>query len=202
MRKAINGGRHGHASVGMAPDLSATATIQPLFRHWKAASRSVNMEGDCCRSGGCERRSKRGMPHPHTTEPQMHEKSNLAGLVSGLILAMAVAARADDWGDLPFAEGPFRPTLQSLEQYRCPQWFRDAKFGIWAHWGPQAVPMDGDGYAGGIYQEGSKHYEHLLKNYGHPSKFGYKDIIALWKAEKWDPDRLMGLYKKAGARIS
>ena len=130
----------------------------------------------------------------------MRDKRNFAGSVLGLVLAMAVAARAEDRGDLSFAEGPFRPTLQSLEQYRCPEWFRDAKFGIWAHWGPQAVPMDGDAYARDIYEEGSKHYQHLLKNYGHPSKFGYKDIIALWKAEKWDPDRLMALYKKAGAR--
>jgi alpha-L-fucosidase len=130
----------------------------------------------------------------------MRDKSSLAGLVLGLVLALAVAARAEDRGDLSFAEGPFKPTLQSLEQYRCPEWFRDAKFGIWAHWGPQAVPMDGDGYARDIYEEGSKHYQHLLKYYGHPSQFGYKDIIALWKAENWDPDRLMALYKKAGAR--
>ena len=61
--------------------------------------------------------------------------------------------------------------------------------------------MDGDAYARDIYEEGSKHYQHLLKHYGHPSKFGYKDIIALWKAEKWDPDRLMGLYKKAGRAV-
>ena len=90
----------------------------------------------------------------------MYDKSNLAGLVSGLILAMAVLRRAEDRGDLPLAEGPFKPTLQSLEQYRCPEWFRDAKFGIWAHWGPQAVPMDGDWYAREIYEEGSQHYQY------------------------------------------
>ena len=94
----------------------------------------------------------------------------------------------------------FQPTLDSLKQYECPEWFRDAKFGIWAHWGPQAVPMDGDWYARGIYEEGNKHYKYHLEHYGHPSEFGYKDIIPLWKAEKWNPDRLMQLYKKAGAK--
>lgn len=100
----------------------------------------------------------------------------------------------------PRAEGPFQPTFQSLSNYQCPEWFRDAKFGIWAHWGPQAVPMDGDWYARGMYEPGNGHYKHHLENYGHPSTNGYKDIIPLWKAEKWDPDRLMALYKKAGAR--
>ena len=90
--------------------------------------------------------------------------------------------------------------MDSLKQYKCPDWFRDAKFGIWAHWGPQAVPMDGDWYARGMYEQGSEHYKYHLEHYGHPSKFGYKDIIPLWKAEKWDPDRLMQLYKKAGAK--
>ena len=102
--------------------------------------------------------------------------------------------------DMPSAGGPFQPTLESLKQYQCPEWFRDAKFGIWAHWGPQAVPMDGDWYARGMYEQGKRQYAHHLANYGHPSTNGYKDIIPLWKAEKWDPDRLMALYKKAGAR--
>jgi alpha-L-fucosidase len=107
---------------------------------------------------------------------------------------------AADPGHYPVAAGPFRPDLDSLKQYRYPEWFRDAKFGIWAHWGPQAVPMDGDWYARGMYEPGNKHYKYHLEHYGHPSVFGYKDIIPLWKAEKWDPDRLMSLYKKAGAK--
>ena len=102
--------------------------------------------------------------------------------------------------NLPVADGPFKGDMPSLKEYQCPDWFRDAKFGIWAHWGPQAVPMDGDWYARGIYEQGSGHYKYHLEHYGHPSQFGYKDIIPLWKAEKWDPDRLMGLYKKAGAK--
>jgi len=102
--------------------------------------------------------------------------------------------------NLPVAPGPFQPTMNSLTNYSCPEWFRDAKFGIWAHWGPQAVPMDGDWYARGMYEPGNNHYTYHTNHYGHPSQFGYKDIIPLWKAEKWDPDRLMRLYKKAGAK--
>jgi alpha-L-fucosidase len=98
------------------------------------------------------------------------------------------------------AEGPFKPDMASLTQYRCPEWFRDAKFGIWAHWGPQSVPMFGDWYAKRMYQEGDKKYQYHLEHYGHPSKVGYKDLIPQWKAEKFDPDRLMNLYKAAGAR--
>lgn len=94
----------------------------------------------------------------------------------------------------------FKPTEQSLKQYQYPAWFRDAKFGIWAHWGPQAVPRHGDWYARQMYIQGSDDYKHHLENYGHPSKFGYKDIIPLWKAQRWNPEKLMALYKKAGAK--
>jgi alpha-L-fucosidase len=102
--------------------------------------------------------------------------------------------------DLPIHAGPYLPTESSLKQYHCPDWFRDAKFGIWAHWGPQAVPRHGDWYARELYEEGGDDYKDHLARYGHPSKKGYKDIIPLWKAEKWDPEKLMALYKKTGAR--
>ena len=98
------------------------------------------------------------------------------------------------------SEGPYKPADESLKQYQYPEWFRDAKFGIWAHWGPQAVPRQGDWYARRMYQETDPAYKYHIEHYGHPSVFGYKDIIPLWKAEKWDPDKLMELYKKAGAR--
>src|SRR5688500_10679145 len=81
------------------------------------------------------------------------------------------------------APGRFEPTVQSLKQYQTPEWYRDAKFGIWVHWGPQAVPRQGDWYARFMYVPGHPHYEHHLKTWGHPSEHGYKDIIPLWKAE-------------------
>ncbi|MFZ4507287.1 MAG: alpha-L-fucosidase [Fimbriimonas sp.] len=94
----------------------------------------------------------------------------------------------------------FEPTWESLKQFQAPKWFRDAKFGIWAHWGPQSVPMAGDWYARNMYLEGTDQYKHHLANYGHPSEHGYVEIIQRWKAQNWDPESLMKLYKKSGAR--
>ena len=96
--------------------------------------------------------------------------------------------------------GPFAGTRDSLAAYRCPDWFRDAKFGIWAHWGPQSAPEDGDWYARNLYLQGTKQYNSHLERYGHPTRFGYRDIIPTWKGERFDPDHLVGLYKKAGAK--
>jgi alpha-L-fucosidase len=98
------------------------------------------------------------------------------------------------------ATGPFEPFDDALRQYRCPDWFRDAKLGIWAVWGPESVPMQGDWYARRLYLEGDRHNKYHVEHYGHPSKFGFKDIIPLWKAERWEPEKLMSLYKKAGAK--
>lgn len=98
------------------------------------------------------------------------------------------------------AKGPFQPTWASLEKYEVPVWFRDAKFGIWAHWGPQCQPEHGDWYARGMYEEGSDQYKFHCEKYGHPSKFGFKDVINEWKAERWNPEETVELYKNAGAK--
>ena len=102
--------------------------------------------------------------------------------------------------DLAITPGKFAGTMDSLTNYDCPRWFRDAKFGIWAHWGPQAVPIEGDWYARKMYQQGSADYNDHLERFGHPSTNGWKDIIPLWHAENWDPQKLMRLYKQAGAK--
>ena len=94
----------------------------------------------------------------------------------------------------------FKPTFKSLTAHTYPDWFRDAKFGIWSHWGPQSVPMYGDWYARNMYIEGSPQYLYHIRHYGHPSKFGYKDICQLWQAEHFDPEALMDLYVRAGAK--
>jgi len=100
----------------------------------------------------------------------------------------------------PVAPGKFQPTWDSLRQYRVPDWFRDAKFGIWAHWGPQCQPERGDWYARQMYAQGNGQYEDHLARYGHPSIAGFKDIIHAWKAEHWNPDQLLALYQRAGAQ--
>jgi alpha-L-fucosidase len=117
-----------------------------------------------------------------------------------LAAMLALAQPAPAAAELNITPGKFSGTMDSLTNYVYPEWFRDAKFGIWAHWGPQAVPMEGDWYARKMYQQGSPDYQDHLARFGHPSTNGWKDIIPLWKAEKWDPDKLMALYKKAGAR--
>jgi alpha-L-fucosidase len=121
------------------------------------------------------------------------------GFALNRILSGSAVARAMAQGNGPVA-GPFQPTDESLKQYRCPEWFRDAKFGIWAVWGPESVPQQGDWYARNMYIEGSPQNRFHVANYGHPSEVGFKDIIPKWKAENWEPDKLMERYKKAGAK--
>jgi alpha-L-fucosidase len=94
----------------------------------------------------------------------------------------------------------FQANWESLGQYVVPEWFRDAKFGIWAHWSAQCVPEQGDWYARLMYQQGEPAYQHHLETYGHPSRVGFMEIDNLWKAEAWEPERLMALYRKAGAQ--
>ena len=92
--------------------------------------------------------------------------------------------------------GAFEPNWESLRMYEVPEWFRDAKFGIWAHWGPQCVEGSGDWMARGLYEEGSRQSDFHRSHYGHPSEVGFKDILPLWKAENWDPDALVKFYKE------
>ena len=94
----------------------------------------------------------------------------------------------------------FEASVESLQQYECPEWFRDAKFGIYMHWGVYSVAEMGEWYARKLYIEDTPEYAHHVKTYGHPSEFGYKDFIPLWKAENWDPDALLALFKEAGAK--
>ncbi len=121
-------------------------------------------------------------------------------------LVVASTATAQDYkvriseADEPMAQGKFEPTWESLKGYEVPEWFRDVKFGIWAHWGPQCVEGSGDWMARSMYFEGSREYKHHVENYGHPSEFGFKDILPLFRAERWNPDSLVAFYKECGAQ--
>jgi alpha-L-fucosidase len=136
----------------------------------------------------------------------MKSTTHIRFLLGAGLLALAAANAAE----IPNpTDGPFQPEYASLKQYKCPDWFRDAKFGIWAVWGIASVPKQGDWYTRGLYIRPEdidtkwnfcSRYDYHIAHYGHPSKFGVKDLIPLWKAEKWDPDKLMALYKKAGAK--
>ncbi len=103
-------------------------------------------------------------------------------------------------GQRTTAPDTFVGSIESLQQYTCPEWFRDAKFGIYLHWGVYSVPEQGEWYARWMYQQGMGAYKHHVKTYGHPSEFGYKDFIPRWEAENFDPNELVGLFKRAGAR--
>jgi alpha-L-fucosidase len=98
-------------------------------------------------------------------------------------------------------EGPYQANWDSLLTYDAPEWYRDAKFGIWAHWSPQCVPENGDWYARLMYTEGSPDYDFQNQHYGHPSEFGYKDLCAQWTLLNWEPEALIQRYKDAGARL-
>ncbi|HWU14774.1 MAG TPA: alpha-L-fucosidase [Caulobacter sp.] len=125
-----------------------------------------------------------------------------SGAAAGLIGATpAFAADLVPTGFDKIAEGPFEPTWDSLNTgYRTPDWFRDAKFGLWAHWGAQCVPEAGDWYARSMYMPDQPAYHHHLKTYGHPADTGFMDIYPQWRAENWNPDDLLDLYAKAGAK--
>ncbi len=126
----------------------------------------------------------------------MHRRT----LLKNMALAAPVAWLPGALASQPLATNKFEPTWDSLAQYAVPEWFRDAKFGIWAHWGPQCQPEHGDWYGRSMYDEGSDNYKFHLQKYGHPSKFGFKDVINTWKGENWQPEELVALYKRAGAQ--
>ena len=101
---------------------------------------------------------------------------------------------------LPVAAGPYSADWETLGRaYTVPAWWREAKFGAWAHWDPQSMPEQGDWYARGMYMEGTPQYESHLKHFGHPSEYGYKDICHNWVIDRWNPEQLMSLYVEMGA---
>jgi hypothetical protein len=97
--------------------------------------------------------------------------------------------------------GPFKPDWDSLGAYRVPEWFRDAKFGIFIHWGVFSVPaFDNEWYPRNMYIEGSKAFKHHVETYGPQARFGYKDFIPMFRAENFDADAWVDLFARAGAR--
>ena len=101
-----------------------------------------------------------------------------------------------------------RYSWASLKRHPVPKWFDDAKFGIFIHWGPYSVigyTKGGRGYAEHVpknmYREPKHYYPYIEEMFGsQPPEFGYKDVIPLFKAEKWDPEKWAELFQKAGAK--
>lgn len=116
------------------------------------------------------------------------------------LTAMAQLESAPDRPDMELYPGEYRATWESLSRWECPEWFKDAKFGIWAHWGPQCEAEDGDWYARHMYVDGYDQNRWHREHYGDPAEFGLKDLCNEWKAENWNPQELVELYKSVGAK--
>ncbi len=105
----------------------------------------------------------------------------------------------------------YQADWESLRQHTTPEWFRDAKFGIYCHWGPYSVPeFENEWYSHWMYcndnnpehELGKKYYEHHVKTYGPLNEFGYKDLVPLFKAEKFNAAEWADLFEKAGAKFA
>jgi alpha-L-fucosidase len=129
----------------------------------------------------------------------MFSKRDLLKATAMLGAGLPEIAQAQSFTDI--TPGPFKPDWDSLKaQYQAPDWFRDAKFGIWAHWSAQCVPEAGDWYARQMYIQGNKQYDDHLARFGHPADSGFMEMDNRWKAENWNPEALLDLYAKAGAK--
>ena len=157
-------------------------SLTRLFRHFKSAGLLPLFLCVAAQAKGADAQTPSKLPAPPPIPAPAHSAQPLPD-------------------NTAIEKGAFSGSTESLLTYRAPDWFRDAKLGIWSHWGPPAVTQRGwDWYARKIYIQDSPEYRFHLDHYGHPSAFGYKDFIQLWKAERFDPERLMDLYAKTGAK--
>lgn len=125
-----------------------------------------------------------------------------AGFFASCVLLLVLAVSLRGYG-YPSEQVKYEPTWDSLKQYQVPEWFKDAKFGIYTHWGVYAVPAAGsEWYPRHMYEQGHLLYEHHRRTWGNQSRFGYKDFIPMFKAEHFDADRWAELFRRAGARFA
>ena len=118
-------------------------------------------------------------------------------LAAALIAALPTITRADE-------DAPYTAQWQSLEKHQAaPEWFRDAKFGIYFHWGVYSVPAFGsEWYPRNMHFKNRSEYQHHVETYGDPLEFGYDKFVPMFKAEKFDADQWAELFQKAGARFA
>ena len=119
--------------------------------------------------------------------------------LGAFLLASTYSVNAQN--NVPIEQGPYEANWESLKQWECPEWYRNAKFGIWAHWGPQCQAEDGDWYGRHLYDKDHKQGKFHREHFGDPSVYGLKELCRDWKAEHWNPDALVKLYKEAGAQF-
>ena len=126
---------------------------------------------------------------------------------SFFVVTITCTAKAQDAVDiwnlppLNVEQGRYTTDWNNLSrQYNTPSWWREAKLGAWSHWDPQSMAEDGDWYSLHIYNEDHPQAEYHRKHFGHPTEYGYKELCRDWKTDRWDPEDLMNLYEKMGAR--
>jgi alpha-L-fucosidase len=125
---------------------------------------------------------------------------NIRTILILLFISLLAACSIDER-----SEFKYEPTWNSLAKHNTPEWFKDAKFGIYTHWGGYSVAgkgPNGSWYPHNMYKKGTDQYEYHVANYGDPSEFGYKDLIALFKAEKFNADEWAELFLKSGAKFA
>lgn len=142
---------------------------------------------------------------------------NLLRLIGVLAFAHAVGpqSRADEIAltnelrtiDATIAQGPFQPDWSSLKAHQDPEWFRDAKFGIYTHWGPVTVgsengPAGGQWYGHSLYDSNSPTFKYHRETFGDQHTVGYKDLIPKFTAEKFNADEWADLFVQAGAKFA
>jgi alpha-L-fucosidase len=127
---------------------------------------------------------------------KMHHQAMKKRLLSiSLVLTLSFGSSS-----LP-AQQRYQATWESLKNYQVPDWFRDAKFGIFIHFGVYSVPAFGsEWYPRQMYLQGEKEFRHHVETYGPQDKFGYKDFIPLFRAEKFNATEWVDLFRKAGAK--
>jgi len=149
------------------------------------------------------------VPWACSSEKNSRRRLRLAAAATLLVLAFCIAAQSDDQKvnntlkavDDVVAQGPFRASWESLETYTVPEWYQNAKFGIFIHWGVYSVPaFDNEWYPRNMYLEDNPVFKHHVATYGPQSQFGYKDFIPRFKAEKFDANDWADLFRKAGAK--
>ena len=132
--------------------------------------------------------------------------SNRLLTVIALTLAMnhtRAQESIDIWNLPPLSieQGRYTTDWNNLSRlYNTPAWWREAKLGAWSHWDPQSMAEDGDWYSRGMYMEGHPQAKYHREHFGHPSEYGYKELCNDWKTDLWNPEDLMVLYQKMGAR--
>ena len=134
----------------------------------------------------------------------MNKKTLLTVLVAAITWVPIMAQEAIDIWNLPplsIEQGRYTTDWDNLSrQYNTPAWWREAKLGAWSHWDPQSMAEDGDWYSRGMYVEGHPQARYHREHFGHPSEYGYKELCRDWVTDLWNPEDLMQLYLKMGAR--